>query len=101
MDFVAENPTIFIDFMNDNGPRNPRFESDIDTTITYARQDDFRCGEEDEDEVRCNHIRTGYFAWGGQYTIEFGAESSVCSCEPDQYSLEMGWYAEDFLDEIC
>ena len=76
--FIARETQIRIDFLNDDGPRDVYFHSEVSTAITSEYHfTEGGCGQKDEDE-RCDDIRKGDFYWSDKYTIIFsGLNSNV------------------------
>ena len=74
--FIAQETQIRIDFLNDDGPRDVYFHSEVSTVITSEYHfTEWGCGQKDEDE-RCDDIRKGNFYWSDKYTIIFGGLNS-------------------------
>ena len=76
--FVAKNSQITIEFTNDagDGPddRNVFFKSEKNTVVEGLDGipwNQWNCGSKSEN-IRCDMVRDGTFAWGGKYQITFG-----------------------------
>ena len=77
--FVAKNGQITIEFTNDGGDGPDRtvfFKSENFEILKVEGLDgipwnQWNCGSKSEN-IRCNMVRDGTFAWGGKYQITFG-----------------------------
>ena len=76
--FTAQETKIVIAFLNDDGPRDVFFHSEVSTVIASEYHfTEWGCGRKDEDE-RCDDIRKGDFCLRDKYTIIFsGLNSNV------------------------
>eukprot|EP00493_Phyllostaurus_siculus_P004660 UN04681 len=74
-EFVAFSSTIAIEFTNDDGfDREIDFESNFETNIIAQQQwSNWDC-DSDNENLRCQIVRNGRFAWDATYLITFGEE---------------------------
>jgi len=74
--FTTVSRYLQISFENDDGSRDVRFRSNFDAEIQHPeRWVDWNCGFlndlTEEENSRCQTVRSGWFAWRGDYQVEF------------------------------